>query len=114
MINLELFKRLKVSNTDKGYMHTSESILENEIDKVFWDFQIQTDHLVQAQITYRIIINKKKKTCSYDGFSSSSKLQDNFLNGKNRTNIRILQESWKKLRNMKVIVIPIIIGALGT
>ena len=34
-------------------MHKSESIWENEVHKILWDFEIQTDHLIP------VIINKK-------------------------------------------------------
>ena len=30
-------------------MHKPESILENEMHKTFWDFEIQTDHWIQAR-----------------------------------------------------------------
>ena len=42
-------------------MHTPESIQENEKLKLFWDFQIQTDHLISARRPNLIIIHKKEK-----------------------------------------------------
>ena len=42
-------------------MHSLESVLENETHKLFWDLEIQTDHLISARRTDLIIINKKKK-----------------------------------------------------
>ena len=30
-------------------MHKPESILENEMHKILWDFEIQTDHLISAR-----------------------------------------------------------------
>ena len=29
-------------------MHIPESVLENETDKIRWDVEIQTDHLISA------------------------------------------------------------------
>ena len=30
-------------------MHNPESILENQMHKILWDFEIQTDHLISAR-----------------------------------------------------------------
>ena len=42
-------------------MHKPESVLENEIHKILWDFEIQTDHLILARRPDLQLINKKKK-----------------------------------------------------
>ena len=49
VIHWELCKKLKFDHTNKWYMHNSESILENDIYKLLWDFEIQTDHLILAR-----------------------------------------------------------------
>ena len=38
-------------------MHNTTPVLENDTDKLQWDFNIQTDHLIPGLI----IITKKKK-----------------------------------------------------
>ena len=43
------------------YMNNIESVLENEMQKLPWDFEIQMDHLISARRPDRIIIKKKKK-----------------------------------------------------
>ena len=62
VIYLELCKKLKYDHMNKWYMHKPESILENEICKIFWDFEIQTDHLILARWPDFMIVNKKKRT----------------------------------------------------
>ena len=42
-------------------MHTPESVLENELHKILWDFQIQTDHLISARRPDLEIVKEKKK-----------------------------------------------------
>ena len=42
-------------------MHKPESILENEMHKILWDFEIQIDHLILARRPDLVIINNKKK-----------------------------------------------------
>ena len=48
-------------------MSNPESVLENEMHKLFWDFGIQTDHLMSAR---RLdLIRGKKRTCSIVDFA---------------------------------------------
>ena len=42
-------------------MHNPAPVLENDADKLLWDFDKQTDHLISARRPDLIIINKKKK-----------------------------------------------------
>ena len=42
-------------------MHNPESVLENEMHKLLWDFEIQTDHIISARRPDLIIINNNKK-----------------------------------------------------
>ena len=39
----ELCKKLKFEHTNQWYMYNPESFLENEMHKLQWDFDIQTD-----------------------------------------------------------------------
>ena len=57
----ELSKKFKFDHTNKWYMHNSESILENEMHKILWDFEIQTDHLILARRPDQEIVDKEKK-----------------------------------------------------
>ena len=46
-------------------MHNPESVPKNETHKLFWDFEIQTDHLITTRRPDLIIINEKKKERIY-------------------------------------------------
>ena len=59
VINKELCKRLKFDHTTKWCMHNPESILENETHKIFWNFEIQTDHIIPARRPDLTDFNKK-------------------------------------------------------
>ena len=54
-------KKFRYNHTIKWYMYNPESVLENEMHKIFWDFEIQTDPLVSARQPDLVIVNKKKK-----------------------------------------------------
>ena len=42
-------------------MFNLASVLENETQKVLWDFEIQTDHLISARLPDLIIIKEINK-----------------------------------------------------
>ena len=44
-------------------MHNPAPVLENDTQKLLWDFNIQTDRLIPARRPDLIIINKRKKIC---------------------------------------------------
>ena len=48
-------------NATKWYMHKPEFVLENEMHKILWNFEIQTDHLIQDRRSDLEVINKNKK-----------------------------------------------------
>ena len=50
-------------------MHNPAPVLENATNKLLWDFNIQTDHLIPARRPDLIIINKKKRTCKIVDFA---------------------------------------------
>ena len=93
-------------------MHNPEPVLENDSHKLLWDFNIQTDHLIQATRPDLIIINKKKKrTCKTVDFAvpadhriklKECEKKDKYLD--------LARELWI----MQVTIIPIVIGAFGT
>ena len=54
-------KKFKFDYANKWYIHNPAPVLENDIHKLLWDFDIQTDLLISARRPDLIIINKKKK-----------------------------------------------------
>ena len=61
VIPWEVCKKFKFDHTNKWYMHNPTSVQDNDTQKLLWDFDIQTDHLVSARRPDLIIIKKKKK-----------------------------------------------------
>ena len=51
------------------FKHEPESILENEMYKILWDFVIQTDHLIPARRPDFVSIHPKKRTCNLVDFA---------------------------------------------
>ena len=102
-------------------MHNSTSVLENDTHKLLWDFNIQTDRLISTRRAYLIIINKKKKkekkrTCKIVDVAIPAdhrvKLRESEKKNKYLDLTKELKK--KKMWNMKVRIIPFLIGAFGT
>ena len=82
--------------------------------KLLWDFKIQTDHLISARRPNLIVINKKSRTCRMVDFAVSADHRVKLKECEKRDKHPNLARELKKLWNMKVTIIPIVIGALGT
>ena len=95
-------------------MNKPESILKNEMHKILWDFEIQTDHLIPARIPDLVIINKKKGTCHIVNFAYPADYRVKMKESKKRAKCLDLGRELRRMRNMRVIVILIAIVAFGT
>ena len=94
-------------------MHNSASLLENETHKLPWDFEIQTDHLISARRS-ELIISKKKRTCQIGNFAAPADHRVKLKESEKKDKYLDFGREWKKLWNMKVRFIPIVVGALDT
>ena len=61
VIHWELCKKFKFDHTNKCYMYNTAVVLENDTNKLQWDFDMQTNHLISVRRPDLIIINKKKR-----------------------------------------------------
>ena len=95
-------------------MHNPAPVLENDSHKLRWDFSIQTDHLITARRPDLIIINKKKRICKIVDFTVPAGHRINLKESEKKDKYLDLARELKKLWNTKVMIVPIVIGALGT
>ena len=96
------------------YAQPGASVLENDSHKLLWDFNIQTDHLIPARRPDLIIINKRKRICKIVDFAVPADHRINLKESEKKDKYLDLAKELKKLWNMKVTIVPIVIGALGT
>ena len=95
-------------------MHNLAPVLENDSHKLLWDFNIKTDHLIRARRPDLIIINKRKRICKIVDFAVPADPRINLKESEKKDKYLDLARELKKLWNMKVTIVPIVIGALGT
>ena len=65
VINREICKKFTFDHSNKWYMHNPAPVLENDMQKLPWDFNLQTDHVHPARKPdLKSINNNKKKETS--------------------------------------------------
>ena len=72
------------------------------------------DHLILARRPDLIIINKKKRNCKIVDFAVPADHKIKLKEREKKDKYLNLARELKKLRNMKVTIIPIVIDAFGT
>ena len=110
-------KKFQFDHANKWDMHNPALVLEKDTHKLLWDFNIQTDHLILARRPDLIIINnnkKKKRICQIVDFAVPADHRINLKECEKKDEYLDLARELKKLLNMKVTIMPIVIGAFGT
>ena len=92
-------------------MHNPESVPENETHKVLWDIN---GFPTLAQTTRPYNNEQKKRSCWIVDFSVPADHRIKLKESEKKNQYQDLTKELKKPWNMKVTVIPIVIGALGT
>ena len=95
-------------------MHKPAPVLEIDTHKLRWDFDIQTDHLIPARRPDLIIINKKKRICKIVDFAVPVDNRINLKEWVKKDKSLDLARELKKLWNMKVTIVSIVICPFGT
>ena len=100
--------------TNKCYLYKLEIVPENFMHLILWDFDIQTSHLISARRPHVVFINKRKIICHLvDFFLSQGTTEWKWKKEKWDKYLDLIREH-RKLWNIMVMLIPNMIGALGT
>ena len=114
VIHREMCRKFQFDHNNKWYMHNPAPVHENDSHKLLWDFNIQTDHIIPARRPDIIIINKKMRIWKIVDFAVPTDPRINLKESEKKDKYIDLAREIKKLWNMKVTILPIVIGALGT
>ena len=115
-IHWELFKKFKLDHTIKWYMNHLESVLENEMQKTplgLWDINRSLNLGLTTRTNDRQK-QQKRRTCRIMDFAVLAGNIIKLQGSENKDKYVDLAMELKRLWNMKVTVISIVIGALGT
>ena len=111
---MEVCKKFDIVVKEKWYEHQLQPVMENKSSKILWDFSVKTDNVIGTRRPDLIVIDKAKKLCQIIDFAVPF---DSKVVEKEREKTEKYQDlarEVKKIWNMKVNVIPLVIGALGT
>ena len=78
-----------------------------------WDISIQTDHVIEARRPDLVVDDKKQRSCKIINFAVPG---DSRIEEKEKDKIEKYQELGRELQkiwNVKVKIIPLIVGSLG-
>ena len=115
VINWEMWKEFKFDPTNKWDMHNPAPVQEKDTHKFLWDFYIP--NLGQKTRPYNNQKKKKKKKkriCKIVDFAVPADNRIKLKECKKKDKYLELAKELKKLRNMKMTIVPIVIGTFGT
>ena len=78
-----------------------------------WDFSIQTDHVIEARRPKLVVVDKVERSCKIIDFAVPG---DSRIEEKEKGKIEKYQDLGMKLQkiwNVKVKIIPLVVGFLG-
>ena len=88
--------------------------MENDSWKILWDFTIQTDHAIEVRRPDMVIIDKTKNECKIIDFACPFDSTIDVRKKDKMKGYNSLKRELKKIWNMPVKVIPVVVGILGT
>ena len=113
IVHWKLARKCDFEAGDKWYEHEPESVLENEDYKILWDFSIQTDHVIEVRTPDLVVVDKKERSCKIIDFAVPG---DSRIGEKEKDKIEKYQDLGRELQkmwNVKVKIIPLVVGSLG-
>ena len=113
IVHWKLTRKCNFEAGDKWYEHEPESVLENEDYKILWDFSIQTDPVIETRRPGLVVVDKKERICKIIDFTVPG---DSRIEEKEKDTVEKYQDLGRELQkiwNVKVKIIPLVVGSLG-
>ncbi|KAI5751771.1 hypothetical protein M8J77_010707 [Diaphorina citri] len=110
-----LCKKYKIPDTStRWYEHEPKPVVTNEEITIIYDQQIHTDRTVPANKPDIVVKNVKDKKCVLIDVSVPCDANLISKEAEKKLKYRTLAIEVSKMWNLKTIIVPVIIGALGT
>ena len=113
-VHWSIFKKHGLPHTEKWYDHRAEPVIENEKVKLLWDFNVQTDKVIEARRPDLILENKETSECQIIDIAIPGDTRVVKKEEEKVDKYKELAFEIGRLWKVKPRVIPIVIGALGT
>ena len=113
-VHWQLCQNVGIESCDKWYEHKPECVMENNDYKIYWDFMIQCDRMIEARKPDVVLIAKRTKDVRIIDIAipGDKRVKDKEIEKLEK--YQMLKEEVRRLWKMKTVtVLPIVIGALG-
>ena len=99
---------------NKWYEHQPQPVAENENAKLFWDYSIRTDRVIQAHRPDLTLVDKTNNKVSLIDVAVTWDSRAEQKEQEKKDNYQDLLTELMRLRDKPVEIVPMIIGALDT
>ena len=110
---MELARKCNFEAGDNWHEHESESVLEKEDYKILRDFSIHTDHVIEAWRPDLVVVDKKRRTCKIIDFAVPRGSRIKEKEEEKIERYKDLRRELSKIWDVKVKIIPLVVGSLG-
>ena len=111
---MELFQKFRLVGEVKWYYYKFESVVENDSVKMLWDFNMQTDHIIQHRRPEIFVLYKTERKCHLIDIAVPANKKIEMKEQEKIDSYIKLRREVKKIWNLsQVMVVPVAIGSLG-
>ena len=111
IVHLELCQKFGLVGEVKWYNHKPAGAVENDRVKILWDFNIQTDHVIQHKRP--VLLYKNERKCHLIGITVPGDKRIELKGQEKIDNYTELRQEVKKIWNLpQVVVVPVLIEVL--
>ena len=113
-LHWSLCKKYGMEVEEKWYKHKPEAVIQNEDVKILWDFMIQCDRVIEHRKPDIVVIEKKTNKCFIIDVANPGDHNLEKKKAEKLENYAELRVEVARMWNKDTVVIPVIIGALGS
>ena len=113
IVHLELCQKFGLVGEVKWYNHKLASVVENGRIKILWDFNIQTDHIIQHRRPGIVVLYHTERKCHLIDVAVPGDKRIELKEQEKIDNYIELRREVKKIWNSsQVVAVPVVIGTL--
>ena len=109
-----LAKKHGLEHSEQWYQQRAENVRKNDKVKLFWDFNVFTDRVIETRRPDIIVLNKETKECLIVDTAVPGDTRVNTKEDEKIEKYRDLCRELERLWRVKCRVVPVVVGALGT
>ena len=114
IVHLELCQKFGLVDKVKWFNHKPAIVVENDRVKIFWDFNIQTDHVIQHRRPDIVVLYKNERKCHLINIAVPGGKRIELKEQEKIDNYTELRQEVKKIWNLsQIVVFRVVIGAIG-